>query len=329
MDRKKVRWGIVGLGKISNDFTEDLMLVDSAVLQAVASRSSAKAENFARRFNAHSSYGSYQELFEDPEVDILYIGTPHDSHANLTIAALSHGKHVLCEKPIAVNKLQVQQMIEAARENGVFLMEALWSRFNPTIQQVYSDVQEGLLGEVNYVNADFCFYSDKPDDSRLFNPDLAGGALLDVGIYPIFLSYLIFGMPEKIETSARFYHTGVDLHTSAILTFKNGIANVAGSFGSHCEMTATICGTGGTIIINPRWHRAESYAFLKAGEKEATKAISHPLKGHGFTYEIEECNKCIFDGLKESPSWTLQNSLDLITILDQIREQIGLKYPFE
>ncbi|MFK7905499.1 MAG: Gfo/Idh/MocA family protein, partial [Chitinophagales bacterium] len=189
-----LQWGIIGLGKIAHSFCQDLQLVDNTAIAAVASRSTAKAEKFAAEYGAAKSYGSYQELFEDPNVDIVYIATPHDSHAEWSIAAMNAKKHVLCEKPLGVNQSQVKAMVEVAQQNSVFFMEALWSKFNPTIKTCIELAKSGTaIGEVNYVNADFTFSRNDADDSRMLNMELAGGSLLDMGIYPVFLAYSIFG----------------------------------------------------------------------------------------------------------------------------------------
>ena len=325
-NRKELRWGILGPGKISKKFAKDLRLVEGVVLKAVASRSMERAQSFAQAYEAENAYDNCQSLYLDPEVDIIYIGTPHDSHMEYAIHAMEAGKHVLCEKPLAVNKEQVKKMIATAKKNQVFLMEALWSRFNPSIVEVLNKVKEGIIGEVNYVNVDFSIYREFEESSRMLNMDLAGGSLLDMGIYPIFLAYIIFGYPEEIVGSSRFHKTGADIQTAAILKFKNGMANILSNFASQSDMVAKIHGTQGRILLDSTWHEAQGYKILKGQDCEEFKL---PTKGKGFTYEIEECISCIQDGLMESPKWSHQNSLDLISIMDEIRRQVGLKYPFE
>ena len=326
MSIEKLKWGILGPGKISNKFAKDLSLVEGAILTAVASRSLERSQTFAEAYKVENAYGDYESLFNDPNVDIIYIGTPHNSHRDYAIMAMNAGKHVLCEKPLAVNKLQVQEMLNAAKRNKVFLMEAFWSRFNPSIVEVLDQIESGAIGDVNYVNADFTFYRDAPAESRMFNMDLAGGSLLDVGVYPIFLSYVIFGYPDQILATARLHETGADLHTSAILKYENGIASLNSGFASQSDMIAKIYGTDGSIMIDHVWHETQGYKLIKNG---VVCQFNHPTKGKGFSYEIEECIDCISKGLLESPKWTHRNSLDLISITDEIRGQIGLKYPFE
>lgn len=323
---KTIRWGIIGSGKIAGRFASDLALVDGCELVAVASRSEERAKAFAEKVKVLKYHGSYQGLLDDVDVDIVYIATPHDSHMEHSINAMNAGKHVLCEKPLAVNKTQLQKMIAASQKNKVFLMEALWTRFNPSMLGVLDKIKTGSIGEVNYINADFCFYKEAPPESRMYNMDLAGGSLLDVGIYPIFLAYLIFGYPKEIMATARFHETGADLQTSAMLKYDQGIASINSGFASKSDMVAKIYGTKGCITMNNPWHHTDRFQIIKDG---VVDAFHLPLKGMGFSYEIEECNKCIRDNKMESDIWSHQNSLDLISILDEVREKIGLKYPFE
>lgn len=322
----KVNWGIVGLGSISDQFVNDLLLVEDAEVAAVASRTQEKANAFAKKFNVAKAYDSYDKIFQDPEIDIIYIGTPHSLHAELTIRALEQGKHVLCEKPLALNSTQAKQMIAASKKNNKFLMEAFWSRFNPSIREIYQQIKQGVIGEVRYINADFAFYAEAPEGSRITNMELGGGALLDIGVYPLFLSYLILGLPEKIVASANFFESGADSQTSIILQYKNAQAVLHSSFMSHANIAATISGKEGYFNLTPVWHEAQAYTLIKNNKKDVR---SLPTKGKGFTYEIEECHKCIRANKMESDLWSHQDSLNLISIADKVRKQIGLKYPLE
>ena len=323
---ESIAWGIIGLGKIATKFANDLKLVEGCHLAGVASRNLEKAKSFAEANKAKSYYGAYQQLFDDPNIDIIYVATPHNSHMNYGIQAMNAGKHVLCEKPLAVNKHQVEDMINCSKSNKVFLMEAFWTRFNPTMQRVMKHIANGDIGEVNYINADFCFYKEAPIDSRMYNMELAGGSLLDVGVYPIFLAYQILGYPIKIQSSAIFHETGADLQTSSVFSYKNGLASLSSGFASKSDMVAKIYGTSGSIMIDAPWHHSCRYTLIKNGEPDF---FDLPLKGMGFTYEIEECRQCILANKLESEQWSHKNSLDLISISDEIRSQIGLKYPFE
>jgi len=323
---KKLNWGILGPGKISKSFANDLSLVEGSELVAVASRSLERAETFAQAYQVEKAYGDYDSLINDPKVDIIYIATPHNSHMKYAVKAMEAGKHVLCEKPLGVNKLQVEEMIKASQAHRVFLMEALWSRFNPSIVEVLEKIQEGLIGEVNYINVDFSVYREFAPESRMLNMDLAGGSLLDMGVYPIFLAYIILGYPDQILSTALFHETGADTQTSAILKYEGGVANILSGFNSQSDMVAKIHGTKGRILLDSRWHEAQGYQLVKEHEIVEQKL---PTKGRGYTYEIMECMSCISSGVLESPKWSHKNSLDLISITDEIRGQIGLRYPFE
>ncbi|MBT8235709.1 MAG: Gfo/Idh/MocA family oxidoreductase, partial [Bacteroidia bacterium] len=210
---KRIRWGILGLGNIARKFALDLALIPQAELVAVASRNAEKAKDFTGAIpqNPQFLHGSYEDLFANTDVEIIYIATPHHAHKKWAIEAMKNGKHVLCEKPMGINKGEVSEMIACAKENNVFLMEGLWSRFNPALLKMKAMIAAGTIGKVGYIQADFAFNAmDRPLDSRIWNPDLAGGSLLDIGIYPIFLSYWLLGMPKDIKAVADFHPLGVD-----------------------------------------------------------------------------------------------------------------------
>jgi predicted dehydrogenase len=325
--KDKIRWGIVGPGKIAKSFADDLQLADGGMLNAVASRSLDRAQEFAKNYDAPHSFGSYEELFKSDTVDVIYVATPHTSHCELTLKALSSGKAVLCEKPMGIDKNEVEQMINVAKQNGVFLMEGLWSRFNPTINKVKQLIDEGVIGKLEYLHADFAFYAlDRDEKGRLLNPDLAGGSLLDIGIYPIFLSYLLMGMPRKIKASSRFYKTGAEIQTSMIFEYEDAQAILFSGLTSKSEMRAEISGQIGSLFLHPRWHESNGYTLEKDGE---IKDYDLPRLGLGYPHEIEEVHNCLNNGLVESKLWSHQNSLDLISLLDAVRKQTGITFPFE
>lgn len=323
MSEKKINWGIIGLGNIAEQFARDLALIPNAQLYAVASRSLEKANEFGALFSVTKTFGDYESLINDDQVDIIYIATPHDSHASLSIQALNAKKHVLCEKPLAINYAQASQMIAASRENNRFFMEAFWTRFNPSFQDVLSKVKAGELGKIQYINADFGFIMNN-GQSRLEDVNLGGGSLLDMGVYPLFLSYMILGKPEKVMASSLFYESGADKQTTMILHYPAAQAVLQSSFIARTNMHATISGEKGRIVIDPNWHETQSYSVFQ-DEVEAQFVL--PTKGKGFTYEIEECHQCIVANKVESAVWSHQNSLDLITIADQVRKEAGIVYP--
>ncbi|MFV5696362.1 Gfo/Idh/MocA family protein [Flavobacterium sp. LB3P122] len=322
----KIKWGIIGLGKIATQFADDLMQVHDAKIVAVASRNIEKAEGFAEKYNCKKAYSTYDEIFADDEVEILYIATPHSYHAALTIKALQSNKHVLCEKPIALGYKDAFQMIEAAKINNKFFMEAFWTRFNPSVQEVFYKIKNGEIGAIKYINADFAFQVKELEGNRMTDLKLGGGALLDIGVYPLFLSYLLLGIPDGVIAKANFHDSGADLQTTMILQYDNAQAVLHSSFLSSSNMKATISGTKGRINLNSPWFMAESYTLIKDNEKVKYKL---PTKGKGYTYEIEECHKCIKENKIESTLWSHQNSLDLIKIVDKVKSEIGLVYPLE
>lgn len=319
----KIKWGIVGLGKIAHKFAGELQLVESAELCAVASRNQDKAQEFANRFQCSKAYGSYEELFQDESIDILYIATPHDSHAELTIKALQNNKHVLCEKPLALSFLDASQMIATAKKHNKFFMEAFWTRFNPSVREALHHVQSGFIGDVKYVNADFAFAVENLEGNRMTDIKLGGGSLMDVGVYPLFLAYLILGIPKEIVAKSNFHSSGADLQTSIILQYETAQAILHSSFLSSSNLKASISGTQGRINLNSPWFMTESYTLIQDDHKEKFK---RPTLGKGYTYEIEECHACIRSNRIESELWSHQNSLDLIAIVDEVRNKIGLVY---
>ncbi len=326
-NKSMIRWGIVGAGNIAHTFSKDLALVNGGSLTAVASRSLNKAREFADEYNAEHALGSYADLFKSGTVDVVYIATPHTGHSDLAIKAMDAGIHVLCEKPLGVNKKEVVAILEAAKKNNVFLMEALWTRFNPTIKAVKQLVDTGEIGEVGHLYSDFAFYAlDRDVKGRLLNPDLAGGSLLDIGIYPIFLSYLLLGMPSDIDAIVKFHDTGVEKQCSMVFDYPNALAMLYSGLNTTCEMRSTISGSKGTIYINPRWHEATSYTLVKDDTEET---IEIPKLGKGYTHEIEEVHVCLNQGKLESDLWSHKNSLDLITLMDTVRSKTGIVFPFE
>lgn len=326
----KLRWGIIGLGKIAGHFARDFIHTssDQNELVAVASRSLDKARAFAQIHQIPKFYKSYEALFQDSEVDIIYNATPHNSHKTYTIMALEAGKHVLCEKPMGVNSAEVQDMINTAKKNKLFLMEALWTRWNPVILDVLELLSSDKLGSIIKVEADFGFKALMNPNDRLFKPELAGGALLDIGIYPLFLSYLLLGKPKSLNASATLSDLGVDLSTSMLLNYSNDVY-----FQADCtiledtETTATITCETGEVIISRRWHEANSYQVTHSNGNIDKFALD--LKNRGYYEEVKHCYEMIATGNIESDMWSLKNSLELADILDQVRAKIGLVYPFE
>lgn len=324
---RTIGWGIVGLGNIAASFAKDLALVSGGQLIGVASRSLEKAEAFGNQFQAKYHFGSYQELFKCNEVDVVYIATPHTSHAELSIMAMNMGKNVLCEKPFGINSKEVAIMVTAAEKNGVFLMEAMWSRFNPSIKKVKQLVSDGVIGEIGYLHADFAFYAlNRSVEGRLLNRSLAGGSLLDIGIYPIFLAYLMLGIPKKISAVSNFYKTGVEIQTSMIFNYPTAQAILYSGLNSDSAMKAEIAGSAGSLFLHSRWHEAQGYSFQN---EEGLQQFNLPTTGKGYSHEIEEVHYCLNENEKESKLWSLKDSRNLMAIMDEIRKECDISFPSE
>ncbi|WP_264536697.1 Gfo/Idh/MocA family protein [Flavobacterium sp. N1736] len=323
MEIQKIKWGIIGLGNIANQFAADLQLLEDAELVAVASRNSDNANEFARKYNCAKAYNSYDALFADANVDIIYIATPHNSHAELSVKALENGKHVLCEKPIALSYNDAVRMIEASKKHNKFFMEAFWTRFIPSVQDALSKVKKEEIGAVNYIKADFAFIGNETEGSRLFNKNNGGGALFDIGVYPLFLSYIMLGIPKEIIAKSILHKNDIDLQTSMILQYDDAQAVLHASIVSESDMKATISGTKGRIELSAPWFMANGYSIFK-DEKETS--FSLPNLGKGYSYEAIECHNCIRNNQIESKLWSHQNSLDLSKMVEEIKNQIGLEF---
>lgn len=322
------RWGFVGLGRIAHAFAADLALFDNAELVAVGSRSKDNAEVFAAAHGARHAFGSYEDVLSHPDVDIVYVATPHHLHAELSIAALQQGKHVLCEKPVAMNASEASSIMAAAKETDRFFMEALWSRFNPVISEVIDRVRRGDIGRVRHIQADFSFVVPATAGSRTHDPLQGGGSLLDMGIYPLFLAYAILGKPSSIVASMIKHQTGVDEQMAVLLSYEHTLASAYSGFASQSNMQATISGESGRFVIHPVWHEADSYSMLEHAKWEGNR-IRRERIGRGLYYEIKACHDSIGAGLRESPVWTHEDSLNLMDIMDQARRAVGLSYPTE
>ena len=323
-----IRWGILGPGSIANQFAKGLQAAPDGQLVAVGSRDLQRAEAFAEQYDAPNRHGSYEELVADPEVDAIYVATPHPFHKENSILCLEAGKAVLCEKPFTVNAAEAAEIVAVARAKKVFLMEAMWSRYLPIIVQVRKWLDEGAIGEPLQVNADFGFRAGVNPEGRLFSPALAGGALLDVGIYVVSFAAMVLGSdPEQIAATAHIGETGVDENTGILLRYKNGaVATLSCAVRASSPHMARIAGSEGTICVAPSWWKGEA-ATLKAGDRE--EAIELPLAGNGYNYEAQEVARCLATGELESPVMPLDETVALMRILDEARTQIGLKYPME
>jgi len=322
---QKIRWGIIGTGWIAEKMAEGLTAVEDATLVAVGSRTKGKANEFARRHRVGTAYGSYDEIAADPGIDVVYIATPHPYHCANTLMCLRSGKAVLCEKPFAMNEKEVVQMIAAAREHGMFLMEAFWTRFLPSIDKLLSLVASGVLGEIRHIKSDFGTFARFDPNHRAFNKDLGGGSLLDLGIYPVFLTLLLWGEPDQISAVPHIGSTGVDESLALTLKYDDGrIATLFSSFTVNSTVDTHICGTRGRLKLNRWWYSPVPLELTKGEDRPET--IQFDFIGNGYNYEADEVTKCLRAGKMESDILPLDFSLRLIRLLDRIRKEMGLVY---
>jgi predicted dehydrogenase len=321
---KIIKWGILGAGRIAAKFATDLNQTPNCQLVGVASTSLQRAENFAENFDVLHAFGAYEDLFT-LQLDAVYIATPHTHHKTHTLLCLENGVGVLCEKPFAMHEGEVHEMIEKAREKHVFLMEAMWTRFLPTTLKAMELIEHGAIGEIRTLQADFGFLAKFDKEGRAFNPKLGGGAFLDIGIYPAFLSLLLLGFPSHIKASSVFASTGVDLTTSFIYQYDNRcIASLNCTFGAETNCDAIIYGDRGKIIIERRFHEATKIVLvLNDNSKEEFRFERNTF---GYNYEIEEVNDCLRKNKLESDRMPLSLSLKLIHLLDKTREAANIVY---
>lgn len=326
---QKIRWGILGCGKIAHKFANDLKFTGNGELVAVASRDKKNAEDFAQTYGASKVFTSYEALARSEDVDVIYIATPHGLHHEHTLLCLRHRKAVLCEKAFALNARHAKEMIDVARKEKVFLMEAFWTKCLPQYNKVMEIIQSGQIGEIKWLQCDFGFKAPAPPAQRLFDPALGGGSLLDVGIYPVFLALSLFGAkPESITASIIPYDTGVDEQCAMSLTFKNGvIATLSSSFAVDTPVEAVISGTKGRILWRNRWHNAIGEIELVTDEDIPVKIDVHREGAYGYQFEARHVGECLKQGLTESPVMTHADTLMLIETLDSIRKVCGITYP--
>lgn len=322
---KELHWGIIGLGKIANKFASDLLLSDHSVLQNVASRDVAKAKAFSEKFKAVKYAQSYEELAHDPDVDIVYIATPHSFHFEQTMMCLENGKSVLCEKPMGMNSDQVNRMVEEARSRNLFLMEGIWTRFIPATEKLLELIHNNHIGDIISIRADFGFKADFEPEGRIFKKELGAGSLLDIGIYPIYLSLLLCGLPKEIKAMARFTETEVDSYCTALFNYENdAIATLESTIEADTPIEAHIYGTQGHLKLHSRFHHSEKISLYKNGDLQEVYDIKY--QGEGYYHEIEEVYQCMLKGETESKKHTLRNTQDLMLIIDKVKRGINLTY---
>jgi len=322
-----IRWGILGTGSIAHQFAGDLRNAEGAELAAVGSRSKETADAFGEEFGIERCHGSYEDLVDDPEVDVVYVSSPHSCHKDNTILCLEAGKAVLCEKPFAINRAEAEAMVAKAREKGLFLMEAMWSRFFPLMYRVRELAAQGAIGDVRMVTADFGFRAEFDPKSRLFDPEFGGGGLLDVGVYAVSFASMILGAPDRVEGLAELGETGIDEQCAIVFGYPGGeLAALQSGIRTTTPQEATVIGTDGFIRVFAKFWNPKRIMIVKGGEESFEEDL---VEGRGFHFEASEVMRCLREGETESPVMPLDESIAIMESMDRVRAKWGLKYPME
>jgi len=324
---EKFSWGIMGPGGIARAFAQDLNFIEGHTIGAVGSRSLENAQKFSAQFGG-TAYGSYEELVADPAIDAIYVATPHTAHHDNVILALNAGKPVLCEKPFSVSGREAQAMIDTAADNGVALMEAMWARFLPHYAKVREIVESGVLGPILSIHADHGQRLADQGIARLTDPDLAGGALLDLGIYPVSFAHMILGNPMHVTSQAVMTDKGVDAQTSMIFTYKDGAqAVLTTTMIEQTPCRAVVAGLHGWLEIDRIFYNpAAMRVVLRDG---TVTEYPNTYQGHGLREQAETFKQLVLSGELQSKILSWKDTIEIMKTLDKVREQINLKYPFE
>jgi len=329
---RKIRWGVLATGGIAATFTEALLsLPDDAEVVAVASRTAESAKAFAARFGIPRAYGSWAELAADDEVDVVYVATPHSAHRAAAGLCLEAGKAVLCEKALTLNSREARELVGLARERGLFLMEAMWTYCNPLIRHLAALVADGVIGEVRHVASNFGFHADFPPEHRMRNPELGGGALLDLGVYPVSFAHLLLGEPDSVEAWAHLTPERVDAQTGILLGWNNGaLATLSCGFTADLGSAAAIAGTAGRIEIPEGFFHAERFVLHRRDEEPRTVRLADVTHDHdrsSMRHEALEVMRALRAGETESPLVPLDGSLAVMRTLDSVRARVHVTYP--
>ncbi len=323
-----VRWGILATGRIATNFTEDLQLIPDGdqIAVAVGSRSAGPAEEFAAAHGIARAHSSWQALADDPDVDVVYVATPHNAHFAATKLMLEAGKPVLCEKPFTVTAAATRELIELARSRGVFLAEAMWMRANPAIRRAAELVASGAIGELKSVHAEFCIRAPQDNAHRLRNPDLAGGALLDLGVYPVTLAQLLLGAPTSVQATAKLTELGVDETTGVLLGYASGAhAALSCSIAGSGPVNSLIIGETGHIELPPQFHHPQTLT-LRPYDGD-TVVEEYAFDGNGLRFQAIEVARCLRAGLTESPLLPLDGTQAVMDVMDAVLKMVGVTYP--
>ncbi|MEC5190262.1 MULTISPECIES: Gfo/Idh/MocA family protein [unclassified Arthrobacter] len=328
----KLRWGVIATGGIAATVTRDLGLLADAELYAVSSRTQAAADAFAADFGFARAYGNgdgragFERLLEDDGVDVVYVATPHAQHHDIALAALTAGKHVLCEKALTVNAREAAELVSLARSNGLFLMEAVWSRFLPSMQRAFEIAASGEIGEVKWVSADLGFPAPYSPTSRLWAPKDGGGALLDLTVYPLLWALGTLGFPQTVSATGWLNDDGVDAQNALTLGYHHGAqAQLTSSLLAHGPRTATVAGSLGFLQTSGSINNPKELLIQVGSDEPRTESFD--VAGRGYCYELREVTRCIQQGLTESPVMPLEDSLNTMRLFDGVRAQLGVGYP--
>lgn len=321
-----IRWGVLGAGRIATIVAPDIAGTDGNALQAVAARDAARAAAFAAEHGVASSYGSYEELVADPDVDVVYVATTHARHLEHALLALRAGKPVLVEKAFALNAREAREVVSAAREAQLFCMEAMWLRLQPLIRQTVSLVQDGRIGEVLAVRADLSKLFRYDPHHRLFDLAEGGGALLDLGVYPATFTWLVLGRPDTVLALGSLAPTGTDVTVAMQWGYADGrVAQLHCSAAGPSPFGGLVTGTEGWIRVEPRIHRP-TRLVIHSGD--ADEVIEQPEpEGNGYRFQVAEVARCLRAGELESPLVPLEETVAILAVLDEARRQLGVRYP--
>ena len=323
----KIRWGILGTGRMASDFALGLAQVNDAELVAIGSRTRASALRFAQKFNIPNIHQEYENVAKDDNVDVVYIATPHSLHKDNAILCLENGKAVLCEKPFTINAQEAETVIKLAQSKNIFLMEAMWTRYIPAVVKLRELLDAQVIGNVQLMLAGGAFIPEFDPEFYLFNHELGGGVLLDAGVYLVSMASMVFGAPDKILAMGQLGQTGVDEHDAILLEHGNGgLANLYVSLRGKSSPDLTVIGDKGKIYAHAPIFCPSKLTITTDGAEEV---IELPFKANGYQYEAMEVGRCLKEGKTESGIMPLDETLQIMRTMDNIRSQFGLKYANE
>jgi len=324
-----VHWGILGTGTIARLVAEDLQLLPDAALTAVGSRAQERADAFGDTFDVPHRHDSYESLVANSALDVVHVATPHSAHLDHATMALEAGHAVLCEKPLTLNAAQAEQLIATARRHDQFLMEAMWTRFLPVMDDVHRLVQEErALGDLRLLQADIGVSQPFDPTHRLFDPALGGGALLDLGVYPIAFAFDLFGPPDEVTSSAVLGETGVDEQCAAVFRYDDGTQAVwHASVRADAGRTCVLAGPDGRLRGTRSWWKGAPFELIR--EDNTTKTWARPYAGNGYQFEAAHVTQCLREGRTESPVMPLDESHAVLQTMDALRDDWGVTYPQE